>query len=53
MDVIFGDEISGILISRRSLGKCADCKAGLPVYCEAPLMKGITTDGGWAEYMVA
>ncbi|KNG86482.1 hypothetical protein ANOM_005123 [Aspergillus nomiae NRRL 13137] len=34
-------------------GKCADCKAGLPIYCEAPLMKGITTDGGWAEYMVA
>ncbi|KAJ5108185.1 zinc binding dehydrogenase [Penicillium angulare] len=34
-------------------GKCADCKAGLPIYCEAPLMKGITTDGAWAEYMVA
>ncbi|OJJ36033.1 hypothetical protein ASPWEDRAFT_110216 [Aspergillus wentii DTO 134E9] len=34
-------------------GKCPDCKAGLPVYCDAPLMKGITTDGGWAEYMIA
>ncbi|KAJ5605471.1 zinc binding dehydrogenase [Penicillium lagena] len=33
-------------------GKCADCKAGLPIYCESPLMKGLTTDGAWAEYMV-
>ncbi|KAJ5104426.1 zinc binding dehydrogenase [Penicillium alfredii] len=34
-------------------GKCADRKAGLLIYCEAPSMKGITTDGFWAEYMVA
>ncbi|EYE97889.1 zinc binding dehydrogenase [Aspergillus ruber CBS 135680] len=34
-------------------GKCPDCKAGLPIYCDNPLMKGITTDGAWAEYMVA
>ncbi|CAG8561850.1 unnamed protein product [Penicillium salamii] len=35
------------------VGTCADCKAGLPIYCDAPLMKGLTADGGWAEYMVA
>ncbi|KAH8424004.1 uncharacterized protein LDX57_001759 [Aspergillus melleus] len=34
-------------------GKCPDCKAGLPIYCDNPLMKGLTADGGWAEYMVA
>ncbi|KAF4988994.1 hypothetical protein FDECE_14848 [Fusarium decemcellulare] len=34
-------------------GKCPDCKAGTPIYCDDPLMKGITTDGAWAEYMVA
>ncbi|PWY88840.1 GroES-like protein [Aspergillus sclerotioniger CBS 115572] len=34
-------------------GKCPDCKAGLPIYCDAPNMKGITADGAWAEYMVA
>ncbi|KAE8382583.1 putative zinc binding dehydrogenase [Aspergillus bertholletiae] len=34
-------------------GTCTDCKAGLPIYCDAPLMKGITTDGAWAEYMAA
>ncbi|KAF4876726.1 alcohol dehydrogenase [Colletotrichum siamense] len=34
-------------------GKCPDCKAGKPVYCDNMLMKGITTDGAWAEYMVA
>ncbi|KAJ5235505.1 zinc binding dehydrogenase [Penicillium citrinum] len=34
-------------------GKCADCISGLPIYCDAPSMKGITIDGAWAEYMVA
>ncbi|ODM22366.1 hypothetical protein SI65_03212 [Aspergillus cristatus] len=34
-------------------GKYPDCKAGLPIYCDAPLMKGITTNGAWAKYMVA
>ncbi|KAK1142170.1 hypothetical protein N8T08_008096 [Aspergillus melleus] len=34
-------------------GKCPDCKAGLLIYCDNPLMKGLTADGGWAEYMVA
>ncbi|PWY84267.1 zinc binding dehydrogenase [Aspergillus eucalypticola CBS 122712] len=34
-------------------GKCPDCKAGRPIYCDAPMMKGITADGAWAEYMVA
>lgn len=34
-------------------GKCPDCKAGKPIYCDAPKMKGITADGAWAEYMVA
>lgn len=34
-------------------GKCADCKADRPIYCDAPSMKGILTDGAWAEYMAA
>ncbi|KAL3454960.1 chaperonin 10-like protein [Aspergillus heterothallicus] len=34
-------------------GKCPDCQSGRPIYCDAPLMKGLTTDGAWAEYMVA
>ncbi|KAF9885243.1 hypothetical protein FE257_000603 [Aspergillus nanangensis] len=34
-------------------GKCPDCKSGLPIYCDAPFMKGITADGAWAEYMNA
>ncbi|KAJ5676048.1 zinc binding dehydrogenase [Penicillium macrosclerotiorum] len=34
-------------------GKCPDCEVGRPIYCDSPLMKGITTDGAWAEYMVA
>ncbi|EXL92967.1 hypothetical protein FOIG_14133 [Fusarium odoratissimum NRRL 54006] len=35
------------------IGKCPDCKTGRPIYCDNPLMKGITTDGAWAEYMAA
>ncbi|KAL2802414.1 chaperonin 10-like protein [Aspergillus granulosus] len=34
-------------------GECPDCKADRPIYCDAPKMKGLTTDGAWAEYMVA
>ncbi|OJJ74167.1 hypothetical protein ASPBRDRAFT_52335 [Aspergillus brasiliensis CBS 101740] len=34
-------------------GRCPDCKAGRPIYCDAPMMKGITADGAWAQYMVA
>lgn len=35
------------------IGKCPDCKTGSPIYCDSPLMKGITADGAWAEYMAA
>ncbi|KAL3465589.1 chaperonin 10-like protein [Aspergillus heterothallicus] len=34
-------------------GKCPDCKANRPIYCDTPKMKGLTADGAWAEYMVA
>ncbi|CAG9984548.1 unnamed protein product [Clonostachys byssicola] len=34
-------------------GVCPDCLAGRPIYCDNPKMKGLTTDGAWAEYMVA
>ncbi|CVL07701.1 related to ADH2-alcohol dehydrogenase II [Fusarium mangiferae] len=34
-------------------GNCPDCKAERPIYCDNPSMKGITTDGAWAEYMAA
>lgn len=41
------------LMTSSPLGKCPDCRAGRPVYCDNLLMKGITADGAWAEYMVA
>ncbi|TDZ74770.1 alcohol dehydrogenase [Colletotrichum trifolii] len=47
-----GDRV-GCINFESCCGVCPDCKAGRPVYCDNPLMKGITTDGAWAEYMVA
>ncbi|KAH0423575.1 hypothetical protein CcaCcLH18_12101 [Colletotrichum camelliae] len=47
-----GDRV-GCINFEGACGKCPDCKAGKPVYCDNMLMKGITTDGAWAEYMVA
>ncbi|OJJ48006.1 hypothetical protein ASPZODRAFT_95133 [Penicilliopsis zonata CBS 506.65] len=47
-----GDRV-GTINMDTSCGKCPDCKAGIPVYCEGNLMKGITADGAWAEYMVS
>ncbi|KAL5358972.1 chaperonin 10-like protein [Aspergillus floccosus] len=56
-----GSDVTGFSIGERVgcinfesvCGKCPDCKHGRPIYCDHPLMKGITTDGAWAEYMVA
>ncbi|KAJ4005987.1 hypothetical protein NW752_001234 [Fusarium irregulare] len=47
-----GDRV-GCLNFDSCCGKCPDCKAGKPIYCDAPKMKGITADGAWADYMVA
>ncbi|KAF4338424.1 sphingosine n-acyltransferase lag1 [Fusarium beomiforme] len=47
-----GDRV-GCLNFDSCCGKCPDCKAGRPIYCDNPLMKGIATDGAWAEYMAA
>ncbi|KAF5551493.1 alcohol dehydrogenase [Fusarium phyllophilum] len=47
-----GDHV-GCLNFDSCCGNCPDCKAGKPIYCDNPLMKGITTDGAWAEYMAA
>ncbi|KAJ5178733.1 zinc binding dehydrogenase [Penicillium capsulatum] len=47
-----GDRV-GCINFDSACGKCPDCQANRPVYCDAPRMKGITTDGAWAEYMVA
>ncbi|KAJ4251410.1 hypothetical protein NW762_011392 [Fusarium torreyae] len=47
-----GDRV-GCLNFDSCCGKCPDCKAGKPIYCDSPLMKGITADGAWAEYMAA
>ncbi|RGP74665.1 sphingosine n-acyltransferase lag1 [Fusarium sporotrichioides] len=47
-----GDRV-GCLNFDSCCGNCPDCKAGKPIYCDAPLMKGITADGAWAEYMAA
>ncbi|KAM0304180.1 hypothetical protein ACHAPM_002253 [Fusarium culmorum] len=47
-----GDRV-GCLNFDSCCGKCPDCKAGKPIYCDAPLMKGLTADGAWAEYMVS
>ncbi|KAH7215632.1 chaperonin 10-like protein [Fusarium oxysporum] len=44
---------AGCLNFDRCCRKCLDCKTGRPIYCDNPLMKGITTDGAWAEYMAA
>ena len=33
--------------------KCKSCLKGEPWACESPLATGISTDGGYAEYMVA
>lgn len=48
--------ILDFLVSRfliNCLGKCPDCLAGKPIYCDSPKMKGLTMDGAWAEYMAA
>jgi len=47
------ESAKGGIILIGGTGKCPDCKAGKPIYCDAPKMKGITADGAWAEYMVA
>ncbi|PCD23908.1 hypothetical protein AU210_015422 [Fusarium oxysporum f. sp. radicis-cucumerinum] len=47
-----GDRV-GCLNFDSCCGKCPDCKTGSPIYCDSPLMKGITADGAWAEYMAA
>ncbi|KAF6831833.1 alcohol dehydrogenase [Colletotrichum musicola] len=47
-----GDRV-GCINFENACGVCPDCKAGRPVYCDDFLMKGLTTDGAWAEYMVA
>ncbi|KAF9878254.1 hypothetical protein CkaCkLH20_04292 [Colletotrichum karsti] len=47
-----GDRV-GCINFESCCGVCPDCLAGRPIYCDNPLMKGLTTDGAWAEYMVA
>ncbi|KAI9729927.1 MAG: hypothetical protein M1818_008367 [Claussenomyces sp. TS43310] len=57
-----GSEVQGYRIGDRvgaisfdgPCGECPDCKAGRKLFCDNPGgMKGITSDGGWAEYMTA
>lgn len=46
-----GDRI-GTLAFQNACGECPDCKAGLEIYCEnLSGMGGVTTDGGFAQYM--
>ncbi|KAL4891027.1 chaperonin 10-like protein [Aspergillus ambiguus] len=47
-----GDRV-GCINFESACGTCPDCRHGRPIYCDSPMMKGITTDGAWAEYMVA
>ncbi|CAG9952887.1 unnamed protein product [Clonostachys rosea f. rosea IK726] len=47
-----GDRV-GCINFESCCGNCPDCRAGRPIYCDNPLMKGLTTDGAWGEYMVA
>lgn len=48
-----GDRVGAIAFDS-PCGKCPDCKTGRIKFCDAPkMMKGITGDGGWAEYMVS
>src|SRR6266853_2337100 len=34
-------------------GTCVACRRGESAYCQNPIMPGITTDGGYAEMMIA
>jgi propanol-preferring alcohol dehydrogenase len=34
-------------------GTCETCRRGETAYCQNPIMTGITTDGGYAEMMIA
>lgn len=34
-------------------GTCVTCRRGESAYCQNPIMTGITTDGGYAEVMIA
>src|SRR6185295_19365626 len=34
-------------------GVCEPCRRGDMVNCQAPVIPGVTTDGGWAEMMIA
>jgi propanol-preferring alcohol dehydrogenase len=34
-------------------GTCVACRRGESAYCQNPIMTGITTDGGYAEMMIA
>lgn len=48
-----GDRVGSITF-QNTCGQCADCKAGMEIYCDKMGgMAGITTDGGFAEYMRA
>lgn len=46
-----GDRV-GTLAFQNACGNCPDCNAGLEIYCEnLSGMGGVTTDGGFANYM--
>ncbi|EPQ28616.1 uncharacterized protein PFL1_03919 [Pseudozyma flocculosa PF-1] len=47
-----GDRV-GCLTFRDFCGKCDDCKAGQPKFCQDQDMVGVTADGACAEYMRA
>ncbi|PWO00881.1 GroES-like protein [Tilletiopsis washingtonensis] len=47
-----GDRV-GSLAFKNFCGKCEDCKAGNPKFCEQQDMSGVTSHGGLAQYMTA
>jgi len=40
-------------IFRGEDGTCEACRRGETVYCQNPIITGVTTDGGYAEMMIA
>lgn len=47
-----GDRVGSITF-RDPCGSCSECRRGTPKYCTSQDMVGVTSDGAFAEYMLA
>ena len=55
-----GSEVRGVRVGNRVMlspglrcGRCASCQAGKDTFCEAAGIRGVATDGGYAEFTLA